>query len=351
MGDAARAKAVARAPRHARLLSSIQSGQLHDHSTRTAQIARRLDWIRDYFERGYAQRWGLQPPSDQVRLEAGGLWDLLQLVPRARLVDIGCGHGRHAVALAERGSEVIGIDFAAALLSRAQGLAADLRVRARWVRGDMRRLPVRSACADAALLMDAFGFFETEAENEAVLCEAARVLTIGGRLGVKVVNGGPVLEAFRETDREERDGTVIAVSRTLTTGPPRMIERIHISGRRGAGEYERRQRLYRADEMRALVERAGLSIVGVYAKPDGSPFDSTSSSTMWIVGQQDGSDSRPGRRASHWMAFRTLVRCPEREAFSERSRSVRSTSRRRTRACLSRPCPRPTRVMSTSTGS
>jgi len=64
--------------------------------------------------------------------------------------------------------------------------------------------------------MDAFGFFDTEGEDEAVLREAARVLTVGGRLAMKVVNGGLVLDSFRETEREECDGVVISISNTLT---------------------------------------------------------------------------------------------------------------------------------------
>ena len=244
------------------------------------------DWTREYFEHGYAQRWGLLAPSDRVRLEAAGLWTLLQLSPTCRIIDIGCGHGKHALALAERGSEVIGLDFAVALLNRARHLAAELRTQVRWIRGDMRRLPFRSGCAGAAIVMDAFGFFETEDEHEIVLREAARVLTSGGHLGLKVVNGGPVLDSFRERDREERDGTVVSVSRTLTLDPPRMTERISVSGSRGHGEYERRQRLYRVEELRAALEHVGFAVVGVFANPDGTPFEPTVSSTIWIVGQR-----------------------------------------------------------------
>ena len=241
------------------------------------------DETRDYFERGYAQRWGLPAPSDQVRLEANGLYDLLQLSPMSRVIDIGCGHGRHALALAERGADVIGLDFAAALLDRARHLSAGLHTQVRWIRGDMRRLPLRSECAGAAIVTDAFGFFETEEEHDAVLREAARVLTTGGQLGLKVLNGGRVLDAFRASDREDRDGTVVSVARTLTLDPPRMTERISISGRRGDGEYERRQRLYRVEELRAALERAGFTIAGVFARPDGTPFEPTLSPTMWIV--------------------------------------------------------------------
>ena len=60
--------------------------------------------------------------------------------------------------------------------------------------------------------MDAFGFFDTEEEHESVLREAARVLKIGGRLVLKVVNGGIVLDDFRETEHEDRDGVVVSVS-------------------------------------------------------------------------------------------------------------------------------------------
>jgi ubiquinone/menaquinone biosynthesis C-methylase UbiE len=248
------------------------------------------DWTREYFEHGYPLRWGLPPPSGHVRLEAAGLWALLQLSATSRVIDIGCGHGRHALTLSERGPEVIGLDFAVTLLNRAQHLATGLRTRARWIRGDMRQLPLRSGCADAALVMDAFGFFETEEEHEKVLREAARVVTVGGRLALKVVNGGLVLEAFRETDREQRDGTVVSVSRTLTFSPPRMTERISVRGSGGHGDYERRQRLYRVEELHAAVEHVGFSLVGVFARPDGTPFEPNASSTMWIVAQRCSSD-------------------------------------------------------------
>ena len=244
------------------------------------------DWTYEYFERGYGQRWGLRPPTDHVRKEAAALWGWLRLSPRCRVIDIGCGHGRHALAVVERGAEVIGLDFAVALLSRARQLEQELGIRAGWIRGDMRRLPFRSGCADGAILMDAFGFFETDDEHDAVLREAARVLTTGGRMALKVVNGGHVLDDFRATEREERDGTIVSVANALAFDPPRLIQRISVSGSRGHGEYERRQRLYRIDELRAALEHAGLAAVDVFGDPDEAPFDPVTSPTMWIVAER-----------------------------------------------------------------
>lgn len=52
------------------------------------------EWAPEYFERGYAQRWGLQPVTDRIRSEISGLWNCLQLDAGAGLVDLGCG-GAH----------------------------------------------------------------------------------------------------------------------------------------------------------------------------------------------------------------------------------------------------------------
>ena len=47
-------------------------------------------------------------------------------------------------------------------------LAAEPRTQVRWIRGDMRRLRFRSECANATIMMDAFGFFDIEEEHEEV---------------------------------------------------------------------------------------------------------------------------------------------------------------------------------------
>ncbi len=134
--------------------------------------------------------------------------------------------------------------------------------------------------------MDAFGFFDAENENEQVLAEAARVLVPGGCVALKVVNGEPILVSFRHTDREERDGVVVTMSRTLSLEPARMIERVLVSGSRGNGQYERRQRLYRADELSAAAKRVGLVTLAIFADANGAMFEPATSPSMWVILQR-----------------------------------------------------------------
>ncbi|MBI4569604.1 MAG: methyltransferase domain-containing protein, partial [Planctomycetes bacterium] len=52
----------------------------------------------------------------QARREVAAIIPLLSLAPGARVADICCGWGRHAVALARRGMRVVGVDLSPDLL-------------------------------------------------------------------------------------------------------------------------------------------------------------------------------------------------------------------------------------------
>ena len=178
-----------------------------------------MDWAHDYFERGYGQRWSLSSPSAETARDALALRSHLRVSANTTLLDVACGHGRHALALADTGARVIGVDFAWALLTRAVELTEGHQPVIGWVRGDIRQLPIQSRSIDAGLLFDAFGFFESDAEDRLVLSELARVIAPGGRLALKVANAEPMLADFRAHDREIRKDAVIEVRRSLEAHP------------------------------------------------------------------------------------------------------------------------------------
>jgi demethylmenaquinone methyltransferase / 2-methoxy-6-polyprenyl-1,4-benzoquinol methylase len=96
--------------------------------------------------------------------------------PGDRVLDACCGTGDLAVAAAEAGGEVVGLDFSPRMLERARRKSASVE----WVRGDMLALPFADESFDAVTV--GFGIRNVE-DLDAGLRELARVLKPGGRLG------------------------------------------------------------------------------------------------------------------------------------------------------------------------
>ena len=97
-------------------------------------------WYESLFE-NYAKTYekesftkGTIGECDFIEKEIGYNKDL-------KILDIGCGTGRHAIELAKRGYQVTGIDLSDSMLMRAQENAKREHVQVAFEKHDARRLP------------------------------------------------------------------------------------------------------------------------------------------------------------------------------------------------------------------
>src|SRR5665213_2439048 len=90
---------------------------------------------------------------------------LLDISIPATILDMGCGNGRHAVALARLGYNVTGVDLNGRYLGAAIEQARREKSNAIFVQGDMRTFRRANAFDAAMILWNAFGYFETDSED------------------------------------------------------------------------------------------------------------------------------------------------------------------------------------------
>jgi len=101
-----------------------------------------------------------------------------------RVLDLCCGTGAVTRALAERaggGALAVGLDFSAGMLARAMEIARQAGLSSiRWVQADAAALPFKAGVFDVVTC--AYALYELKgAARGQMLCEAARVLSSGGR--------------------------------------------------------------------------------------------------------------------------------------------------------------------------
>jgi ubiquinone/menaquinone biosynthesis C-methylase UbiE len=98
-----------------------------------------------------------------------------------RALDVGCGNGRHAEALADRADTVVGLDLSRGLLGEARSRAADRGFGVHLVQGDAAMLPFGDDRFDLAVYVATLHHLRPRERRVASLDELARVLASGGR--------------------------------------------------------------------------------------------------------------------------------------------------------------------------
>ncbi len=78
-----------------------------------------MAWYEEFFGERYLAEYAGLITAERTALEVEAAVALLGLPPGARILDLCCGHGRHAVELAARGYRVCGQDLCPLFLERA----------------------------------------------------------------------------------------------------------------------------------------------------------------------------------------------------------------------------------------
>jgi len=120
-------------------------------------------------------------------------WDevldfITDLPAGSQVLDVGCGHGRHARPLALTGQSVVGIDVSRKLLSigkKATSSSQDFRS-IEWVGADATALPFPDATFDAALSIAVLHHLPSRADRLLAVTEMRRVLRPGAKAFLSV---------------------------------------------------------------------------------------------------------------------------------------------------------------------
>lgn len=229
------------------------------------------------------QSHGAASRTDGERaLQLAWLWDKLGLQAGEAVLDVTCGPGLYAVALAERGCHVQGVDFGPAAIAYARELAAvhEVAELCTFVQQDVREMAVRGESFEAALVLYGQLAVMERGEAAALLAEIAAALKPGGKL---------VVELLEQERVDKQDSTwwftddkglwgerpfLHLGERYWLAAEALSMERFHIVDLE-TGQMEEIllcDQTYGADEMKDILRSVGFAGVDVYPAWDDVPL-------------------------------------------------------------------------------
>jgi SAM-dependent methyltransferase len=243
-------------------------------SCRNVEVVTTTPWSVTYFGKEHFDIYSPMLLEERTAREVEGIVKLLDLPRGSRILDLACGHGRHAIPLAQWGFQVTGQDLSELFLERARAETQARGATIRWVHSDMRKIPFVDELDAIINIFTAFGYFESDTEDEQVLHQVHKALRPGGHFLLDLMHRDAMVRRFQPFDLSRRDdGLVVTEERHFDQLAGRTTVRVTLfypDGRRT--ELGHVVRSYTLTELAGMLGRSALEVQATYGGLDGSPL-------------------------------------------------------------------------------
>lgn len=148
--------------------------------------------------------------------EVNRIIGLVELSLDAKILDMGCGPGRHSLPFARQGFQVTGIDRTAHFLEQARQTAAADGLAIEFIQEDMRVFQCPDTFDLALSLYTTFGYFEDFNDNVKVLRNIYEALKSSGAVVIEMMGKEILARIFQERNWHEQDGVLYLEERRIT---------------------------------------------------------------------------------------------------------------------------------------
>lgn len=237
-------------------------------------------WFKTWFDSSFYHRLYAHRSEQEAADFIDTLIGLLDPAEGSRMLDLGCGAGRHAKHLASKGFNVTGLDLAASSIRVARQSEHE---RLQFYQHDMRNPFGRQYFHYVFNFFTSFGYFDTDEEHNAVIRNIANTLKPGGLAMMDYLN-----VAYSErhiVPREEKEIDGIAYHITRYSNDKHFFKKIVVEDVQPSGPLEYTEKVAKLylKEFTHLFNTNGLELQQVFGDYGLNTYDEKSSPRLIML--------------------------------------------------------------------
>ncbi len=244
-----------------------------------------MNWFEDWFDSPLYELLYSYRNEDEAQNLARLIEQQIPKQKYPRIVDVGCGRGRHSVLLAERGYHVTGFDLSPQAIEKARKIAqARGLTNVKFIVNDMRE-PLKDRFDAALNLFTTFGYFLDEKQNIHVLKNIHSMLNENGLFLIDFMNAKKVARELEPAEKGEHKGITYTIERFIEGGY--VYKKIKFEGENlnQQREYTERVQLFDKNWFVEKLSESGFKPLKVWGNYEGQTFDENKSPRLIILSQ------------------------------------------------------------------
>jgi cyclopropane fatty-acyl-phospholipid synthase-like methyltransferase len=247
-----------------------------------------MNWFEEWFDSPLYEKLYVDRDEKEAARLIQLLEETLPLDEKSKVLDLGCGRGRHSINLYEKGYKVTGIDLSEQAIETAREKAANQGLDGLSFKVCDMRNPLPETFDAIVNLFTTFGYFLSDEENASVFDSVRKMLKPGGIFVLDFLNAEKVRNSFQPDDEGEFHGIHYEIERYIDDNA--VHKEITFSGEKvdGQQKYSERVKLYGLPWFEREMKKRDLKIDHVFGDYDGNEFDPKTSPRLLIISHLRG---------------------------------------------------------------
>ncbi len=236
------------------------------------------EWFETWFDSPYYHILYAARNSEEAAFFLDNINKKLDFQTNWHYCDLCCGKGRYSICLNNHGFEVTGLDLSPNSIRTAKLSEND---RLHFFEHDIRKT-FKPAYFDVVLnLFTSFGYFETNAENQASLVATAASIKSGGLLVLDYMNSRGAIETFQTKYTKTVEGIDFQISKYIESGY--IFKNISFSDKGKDYAFTERVKLIFLEDFQVFFEASGLQIEHTFGNYALDPYHQKQSNRLIMV--------------------------------------------------------------------